>query len=279
MPRTNFPERATSEPYACCLAPLGANVKDWAEPNIIPVASIKYSNEASADVAGSEEGRRGSEIPILKEDGKIRACPREKSFASGKTPQKVRGCRMRACSHRGIHFPFVRTPALFTRTSVFQKGAARTRTFAYSRKNRSATNCRRQGHPPNSNVKIFHNSYSFLRAGLQVFFQTCTGMRRNVYRNELNPVQDLSQSCTGLWPILYTFFAFAKLLIIRQLTRAENDAEEFPFRFLAPTYFLTEEKMSKFFTTFSLLAGSFWNTDVRMKRAGVLTKVTGIPHG
>ena len=88
-----------------------------------------------------------------------------------------------------------------------------------------------------------------------------------MYRNELNPVQDLSQSCTGLWSILYTFFAFAKLLIIRQLTRAENDAEELPFRFLAPTYFLAEEKMSKFFTTHNIIAGHL-ETRVKLKEHG-----------
>ena len=103
-------------------------------------------------------------------------------------------------------------------------------------------------------------------------------MRRNVYRNELNPVQDLSQSCTGLWSILYTFFAFAKLLIIRQLAGAENDAEELTSRFLAPTHFLAEEKMSKFFTTFSLLAGSFCNTDVRVKRVLPLAKLFSRGH-
>ena len=32
---------------------------------------------------------------------------------------------LRACSHRGIPFPFVRASALFTRTSVFQKGSRR----------------------------------------------------------------------------------------------------------------------------------------------------------
>ena len=76
------------------------------------------SNEASAEVAGSEAGSRDREIPILKEDGQIRACPHEKSFAGGKTPLQRRGSRMRACSHRGFRVSVVRAPALFTLTSV-----------------------------------------------------------------------------------------------------------------------------------------------------------------
>ena len=50
--------------------------------SILPSAASREnpspSNEASADVTGSEGARRDRAIPILKEDGKIRVCPCEK---------------------------------------------------------------------------------------------------------------------------------------------------------------------------------------------------------
>ena len=65
------------------------------------------------------------------------------------------------------------------------------------------------------NVKIFHNA--------EYFSPSCSSAcAADVYRIELNPVQDFGQTCTRIWGFVYIFFAIAKLLIIRHLTRGEN---------------------------------------------------------
>ena len=72
-------------------------------------------------------------------------------------------------------------------------------------------------------VKIFHNTEDFPRCALQLLPQTCTRIRGirvhvwgvYVYRNEARRVHVYRG-------YVYTFFAFVKLLIIRQLAKGGN---------------------------------------------------------
>ena len=83
---------------------------------------INPSNEAKPMLQGSEEESRDREIPIPQRGMEKSVHVRVKRvLPEAKLHKREEDAGLRACSQEGIPFPFVRAPALFTRTSVFQK--------------------------------------------------------------------------------------------------------------------------------------------------------------